>query len=640
MPIDFSAPPRISGGTLANPYFKDVPPAAVGDDGLALAWNNAANKFAYTAFEASGAAAAAVAVHVALADPHAQYELESANTAADVLAKLLTVDGSGSGLDADLLDGNSSAFYLPASSYTAADVLAKLVTVDGVGSGLDADLLDGLSSAAFAAAAHNHAGEDITSGTVADARIAASLSGKTLVTPTIASFVNAAHTHQNAAGGGQLDHGLALTGLGDDDHTQYHNDARGDARYQPLDADLTTLAGLASVANLTALAGLTGAADKVNYFTGAGAMAVADFTGVGRNIVGAATQALARTALGLGTMAVEAATDYVNVANAQTISGIKTFSADVILSDIKPPSDSTTAIEFWNAAKTLRSMAINTTNRHVEASNTLTVVENIRVGDTNIPSTDSLLAFEKTLSVPSVSRQGVRAILAHAASSNSSALIRAGQFQVNPEPPTGISYSGIQWIVDAAGTATGAGSISNFWAVTGSLDAQGTVTVAVADAVRGTISTNAAGATISIARRLHAVRSTSVGIIGENYGLYVDAMNQGATNYSIYTNAGDIRLMASATDKFGVYGATPVVRPAAFTQTYATADKTLGAYTPDSESGAYTGIDNAQGGTPYAQLTDTNALRVAYENLRAFVEDLAQFVNAHIDDEQLLGWAG
>ncbi len=32
-------------------------------------------------------------------------------TAADVLSKVLTVDGSGSGLDADLLDGNSSAYY-------------------------------------------------------------------------------------------------------------------------------------------------------------------------------------------------------------------------------------------------------------------------------------------------------------------------------------------------------------------------------------------------------------------------------------------------------------------------------------------------------------------------------------------------
>lgn len=33
-----------------------------------------------------------------------------------------------------------------------------------------------------------------------------------------------------AGGGGVTDHG-ALTGLADDDHTQYHNDARGDARY-------------------------------------------------------------------------------------------------------------------------------------------------------------------------------------------------------------------------------------------------------------------------------------------------------------------------------------------------------------------------------------------------------------------------
>lgn len=34
-------------------------------------------------------------------------------------------------------------------------------------------------------------------------------------------------------GGGVTDHG-ALTGLADDDHTQYHNDTRGDARYLQL----------------------------------------------------------------------------------------------------------------------------------------------------------------------------------------------------------------------------------------------------------------------------------------------------------------------------------------------------------------------------------------------------------------------
>ena len=49
----------------------------------------------------------------------------------------------------------------------------------------------------------------------------------------ITDFTNAAHTHQDAAGGAQLDHGLSMTAasLLDDDHPNLHNDARGDARY-------------------------------------------------------------------------------------------------------------------------------------------------------------------------------------------------------------------------------------------------------------------------------------------------------------------------------------------------------------------------------------------------------------------------
>lgn len=63
-------------------------------------------------------------------------------------------DGAGSGLDADLLDGQQGSFYadvvgrlgytpLNATAYSAADVKAKLLTVDGSGSGVDADLVDG-----------------------------------------------------------------------------------------------------------------------------------------------------------------------------------------------------------------------------------------------------------------------------------------------------------------------------------------------------------------------------------------------------------------------------------------------------------------------------------------------------------------
>lgn len=71
------------------------------------------------------------------------------DTPAEVLAKIVTVDGAGSNLDADLLDGQHGVYYLASSVYTAADVLTKIKTVDGAASGLDADLLDGLQATAF-----------------------------------------------------------------------------------------------------------------------------------------------------------------------------------------------------------------------------------------------------------------------------------------------------------------------------------------------------------------------------------------------------------------------------------------------------------------------------------------------------------
>lgn len=64
---------------------------------------------------------------------------------------------------------------------SAAEILAALLTVDGAGSGLDADTLDGSSSADFATAGHNHTGTyqpldtDLT--TLATAFSSASASG-------------------------------------------------------------------------------------------------------------------------------------------------------------------------------------------------------------------------------------------------------------------------------------------------------------------------------------------------------------------------------------------------------------------------------------------------------------------------------
>lgn len=59
--------------------------------------------------------------------------------------QFLKADGS--------VDGNS---YLLKSSYTAADVLSKIKTVDGSDSGLDADLLDGYHASSFSLTSHTH----------------------------------------------------------------------------------------------------------------------------------------------------------------------------------------------------------------------------------------------------------------------------------------------------------------------------------------------------------------------------------------------------------------------------------------------------------------------------------------------------
>ena len=62
-------------------------------------------------------------------------------------------DGSGSGLDADLLDGQHGSYYYAASNpngytndQTAAEILTAIKTVDGSGSGLDADTVDGVQA--------------------------------------------------------------------------------------------------------------------------------------------------------------------------------------------------------------------------------------------------------------------------------------------------------------------------------------------------------------------------------------------------------------------------------------------------------------------------------------------------------------
>lgn len=73
-------------------------------------------------------------------------------------------------------------------------------------------------------------------------------------------------------GGGVTDHGL-LTGLADDDHVQYHNDARGDTRYTPISHLANTSnphgvtaaqVGLGNVSNTAQVTAVTGTAPIVS----------------------------------------------------------------------------------------------------------------------------------------------------------------------------------------------------------------------------------------------------------------------------------------------------------------------------------------------------------------------------------------
>ncbi len=121
----------------------------------------------------------------------------SAKSTVAAADKILILDSSAGGAGklitadkfATAAQGVKADNALPAASYTAADVLAKVKTVDGVGSGLDADLFRGSAPSAFATAAQGTKADNAlpaSSYTAAD--VVAKIAGQAIAPAGVAAF--------------------------------------------------------------------------------------------------------------------------------------------------------------------------------------------------------------------------------------------------------------------------------------------------------------------------------------------------------------------------------------------------------------------------------------------------------------------
>lgn len=142
-------------------------------------------------------------------------------------------------------------------------------------------------------------------GTVPDAQLPAALARDTEVTAAVAAEATARTSAITAAIAALVNSAPGLLDTLAEIDAALNNDPNFAATMttalagkQPLDAELTALAALAS------------AADQLPYFTGGGAASLATFTAFARTLVAAATAAAARTVLGLGTAATQPSTAF------------------------------------------------------------------------------------------------------------------------------------------------------------------------------------------------------------------------------------------------------------------------------------------------------------------------------------------
>ena len=256
---------------------------------------------------------------------------------------------------------------------SAAEILAKLVTVDGAGSGLDADLLDGQSSAFYATASSvsDHLAD------TSDAHDASAIS-------FVAGGTIAATDVQAAVAEVATDAASALS-THESDTTSVHGIADTSALLDTADIGVTVQA---QDAELAAIAGLTSAADRLPYFTGSGTASLATFTSAGRDLLDDANNTAQRTTLGLGTIATQNA-------NSVTISGGSVTG----ITDLAVADGGTGASTAQAAAANLRvaPATVTGTTDTLQASDDATVILYTAAGAVTVTLANIATGFEAVL---------------------------------------------------------------------------------------------------------------------------------------------------------------------------------------------------------------------------------------------------
>jgi hypothetical protein len=639
--------------------------------------------------------------------------------------------------DADTLDGHDSTYFLPAANYTAADVLSKLLAVDGPGSTLDADTLDGHDTAYFeaagvaatalaahVAAADPHAGYLLATGTRTGASSQAQTFTNGIVGPSWKPSADSttALQLQNAAGTPfvTLDTTNARVGIGVTPTSPlqvfYANTSPTNSAFRVHNTGFVELITVTANRDFSGAGNWSGTNWAVSggtflHTTGSTTNAtLANANLTASSIISGQTYLITFTVTGMsaGTLIAKIGTA---VAPTVSVDGTYHFpvaaaanNADLIFT---PTSTFNGAIDNVSLQLMQRdvvilqsgNVGINTTAPlapvHIFHQGEASAMLIEQLSDSATSGEINMRKSRGSFGAQTAVANGDRTFrfLSRAYDGAAYRSLASVNIEVDGTVGSSIMPGRITFLTSPAGSATPAERVR--------IDAQGflgvgvTTLTALLHLAAGTtarasqrfvvgvapttpndgdifyeadsLTFFAESATTNAIVDTFRMRRSSSGTPAAGFGLGVSARLKSSTtanqdagrltwSWTDATHAtraagGQLTAFYTTTERpaitwganstvalLGFYNiTTPVAQPAAYTQTYATATRTFSAYTLNDQSAAYTGQDNIQVGSVYAKVADLNTLRTAYETLRAHAENIGKLVNSLIDDGQAVG---